>query len=98
VYLKITCIEYHINNFVLLYQNNQGREQIPIHLSTPFYHCSYQTVVVMFATIVKQNIPSTTPIPNSYADDSQQQLSIFLDTFIEFDRVIFTKFYTLLSI
>lgn len=52
----------------------------------------------MFATIVKQNIPSTTPIPNSYADDSQQQLSIFLDTFIEFDRVIFTKFYTLLSI
>jgi len=48
----------------------------------------------MFATIVKQDIPLVTPTLDNNANDGNQQLSIFLDTFIEFDRVIFTLFIT----
>lgn len=61
----------------------------------PLYHCGYQSIVIIFATIVQLDQPlSTTNADGTHNNQNSshhsiQQLALLHDIISEFDQVIF---------
>lgn len=61
----------------------------------PLYHCGYQSIVIVFATIMQQDQPVSTTNPDG-SENIIRQITLLHNIISEFDQVIFINIYKLL--
>ncbi|VVC26042.1 Hypothetical protein CINCED_3A010240 [Cinara cedri] len=76
----------------IVVNNCQSEEHIQTHMFSPLYHRNYQSIVVIFASIIREQFLFTTTTSSELnecrSDQHHQQLLSLHEIFIEFDRLL----------
>lgn len=81
---------------LLIVLQDPGQNQIPAFMLPPLYHCGYQSIVIIFATIMQQDQPVSSINPDG-SQNSIRQITLLNNIISEFDQVIFRNICKLLK-